>query len=124
MPRREFSKKTKPDVTTDSLLEDIGFEAAQVLEIKVKSEIYRELLRHIQELALTQRELGVRLAIHQPDVSNLLTGRVSRFSVGKLIKFAGRLNLSAQIRLTAQAPARTASGLPSRDVGRRTAAAA
>jgi len=33
-------------------------------------------------------------------VSNLLNGRVSKFSVSKLIKFAGKLNLGAQVKLT------------------------
>ena len=43
---------------------------------------------------------GTLLAIHQPDLSYLLNGRVSKFSVGKLIKFAGKLNLGAQVKLT------------------------
>jgi predicted XRE-type DNA-binding protein len=38
-------------------------------------------------------ELGNFLGMHQPDVSNLLNGRVSKFSMSKLIKFAGKLNL-------------------------------
>jgi hypothetical protein len=40
------------------------------------------------------------LGIHQPDVSNLLNGRVSKFSVGKLIQFAGKLNLVVQVKIT------------------------
>ncbi len=124
MRRKESVDKTKSHLTTGSLLEDIGFEAAEVLEIKVKSEIYRELLRHIQELGLTQHELSARLAIHQPDVSNLLTGRVSKFSVGKLIKFAGRLNLGAQIRLIAPPAPKVSKSVSARTAGRRVQAAA
>jgi hypothetical protein len=33
-------------------------------------------------------------------VSKLLNGRISKFSVSKRIKFAGKLNLGAQVRLT------------------------
>jgi len=66
----------------------------------VKAEIYRDLLHYIQERGFSQQELGAVLGIHQPDVSNLLNGRVSKFSVSKLIKFAGKLNLGAQVKLT------------------------
>ncbi len=86
--------------TRGSVLDDLGFSAAEALEIKVKAEIYRELLQYIQERKFSQTELGALLGVHQPDVSNLLTGRVSKFSVGKLIKFAGKLNLDAHVKLT------------------------
>jgi hypothetical protein len=33
-------------------------------------------------------------------VSNLLTGKVSKFSLSKLIKLAGKLNLGAKVKLT------------------------
>ena len=82
------------------MLDELGFSASEALEIRVKAEIYRELLEYIKERGFAQGELGSVLGIHQPDVSNLLNGRVSKFSVGKLIKFAGKLNLGAQVKLT------------------------
>jgi hypothetical protein len=42
-------------------------------------------------------------------VSYLLSGRISKFSVGKLIKFAGKLNLKAQVKLTKPKPAKPAA---------------
>jgi predicted XRE-type DNA-binding protein len=78
--------------------------------------IYRDLLQYIQERGFAQQELGTILGIHQPDVSNLLNGRVSKFSVSKLIKFAGKLNLGAQVKLTkpraGKLPGVVASGRP------------
>jgi predicted XRE-type DNA-binding protein len=87
-------------VTKGNVLDELGFNASEALEIKVKAEIYRDLLSYIKERGFAQQELGTLLGIHQPDVSNLLNGRVSKFSVSKLIKFAGKLNLGAQVRLT------------------------
>ena len=94
------SKERAPHLTKGNVLDDIGFSPAEALELKVKAEIYYELLEYIKEREFTQQELGTLLAIHQPDVSYLLNGRVSKFSVGKLIKFAGKLNLGAQVKLT------------------------
>jgi hypothetical protein len=39
------------------------------------------------------------LKVHQPDVSNLLKGKISKVSITKLIQFAGRLNLDARVKV-------------------------
>ncbi|MGA1982487.1 MAG: XRE family transcriptional regulator [Acidobacteriaceae bacterium] len=107
MKRKTNSDDKTPHVTRGSVLGELGFGASETLEIKVKVEVYRELLKYIHERGYSQKELGGVLGIHQPDTSNLLNGRVSKFSVGKLIKFAGKLNLGAQIRLTKPKPIRS-----------------
>jgi predicted XRE-type DNA-binding protein len=100
MKSKNSSEERIPHRTRESVLDDLGFSPSEALEIKVKSEIYRDLLQYIKEREFAQQELGTLLGIHQPDVSNLLNGRISKFSVSKLIKFAGKLNLGAQVKLT------------------------
>ena len=100
MKSKSSSEERTPHLTRGSVLDDLGFSPSEALEIKVKAEIYRDLLQYIQECGFVQQELSSLLGIHQPDVSNLLNGRVSKFSVSKLIKFAGKLNLGAQVKLT------------------------
>jgi predicted XRE-type DNA-binding protein len=100
MKSKSSSEERPPHLTRGSVLDDLGFSPSEALEIKVKAEIYRDLLQYIKERGFAQQELGALLGIHQPDVSNLLNGRVSKFSVSKLIKFAGKLNLGAQVKLT------------------------
>jgi predicted XRE-type DNA-binding protein len=99
MKNKAGNEEDKRYLTRGSVLDDLGFSASETLEIKVKAEIYRDLLEYIRERGFTQLELGTALGIHQPDVSNLLNGRVSKFSVGKLIKLAGRLNLEARVTI-------------------------
>lgn len=108
---KKTNEPKTPHITRGSVFEDIGFSPSEALELKVKSEIYTELLKYIRQQGFTQIKLGTILGIHQPDVSNLLNGRVSKFSVGKLIQFAGKLNLNAQVKLTKpKAPRRAALG--------------
>jgi predicted XRE-type DNA-binding protein len=97
--KSKSDEKLTPHVSRGNVLDDLGFSPEEALELRVKADIYRELLAYIQSKGLTQQELGETLNIHQPDVSNLLNGRVSKFSVGKLIKFAGKLNLGAKVSL-------------------------
>lgn len=114
MKSKSSSEERATHLTRGSVLDDLGFSLSEALEIKVKAEIYRDLLQYIRERGFAQQELGTLLGIHQPDVSNLLNGRVSKFSVSKLIKFAGKLNLGAQVKLTkpkaGKLPAVAASG--------------
>ena len=98
--KRKSSTDEQSYISKGNVLDDLGFSPDEVLEIKVKADIYRDLLRFIRARSFTQQELGAVLGIHQPDVSNLLNGRLSKFSVGKLIKFAGKLNLGAEVRIT------------------------
>ena len=87
-------------VTTSSVLDELGFSPSEALEIRVKAEIYRDLLDYIRNRAFTQQQLCALLGMNQPDVSKLLNGRVSKFSVSKLIQLAGKFNLDAKVKLT------------------------
>ena len=94
------SQPSKPGhITTGDILEDLGFSSQETLEAKVKSDLWRELLAHIEQRGVDQAYLKKALRIHQPDVSNLLRGKISKFSTGKLIQFAVRLNLEVRVVL-------------------------
>lgn len=97
--RSKPSKEEGPHLTVGSVLEDLGYTPAEALELRVKSDIYRDLMSYIRAKRFTQAKLVLLLEIHQPDVSHLMNGRISRFSVAKLIQFAGKLNLGAEVKL-------------------------
>lgn len=93
-------KRNRPShVTTGDVLEDLGFSPQEILEAKVKADLWRDLLVHIERKSFEQAQLKQILKIHQPDVSNLLRGKLSKFSTGKLIQFAVRLSLDVRVQL-------------------------
>jgi predicted XRE-type DNA-binding protein len=87
-------------VTKGNVLDDLGFSAAEALDLKIKADIWRALLDHIDRQGFGTEHLVRVLKVHQPDVSNLLNGKIGRFSVGRLIQFAARLDLNAEVRIT------------------------
>ena len=94
------NKSSKPGhITTGDILEDLGFSPQETLEAKIKSDLWRDLLVHIERRGFNQAYLKKTLNIHQPDVSNLLRGKISKFSTGKLIQFAVRLSLDVRVQL-------------------------
>ena len=106
------SASNKPGhITKGDIFDDLGFSPAETLEMKIKAEIWQALLQHIEQHGFTQAYLVTMLKAHQPDVSNLLRGKISRISITKLIQFAGRLNLDARVKVSA--PKATGKRLPS-----------
>ena len=95
------ANKNKPGhVTRGDIFDGLGFSPAETLEAKIKADIWQALIQHIEKQGLTQAQLVNVLKAHQPDVSNLLRGKISRISITKLIQFAGRLNLDARVKVS------------------------
>jgi predicted XRE-type DNA-binding protein len=94
--------KNKPGhITKGDIFDDLGLSPQDALEAKVKADLWRDLLAHIERTGMSQEALAHSLKIHQPDVSNMLRGKLSKFSTSKLITFAVRLNFGVQVKLTA-----------------------
>ena len=87
-------------ITSGDIFDDIGFSPANTIEAKIKAEIWQAIVRCIEQRSLTQIEAAVLLKAHQPDISNLLQGRFSKFSITRLLQFAGRLDLDARIEIS------------------------
>jgi predicted XRE-type DNA-binding protein len=93
-------------ITTGDIFDDLGASPAEALEAKIKADIWQALISCIEQRKITQTELAGILKVHQPDVSNLLRGKLAKVSVTRLIQFAARLNLDARIQISALKPAR------------------
>jgi predicted XRE-type DNA-binding protein len=102
-------RSNKPGhVTEGDIFDDLCLSPQEALEAKVKSDIWRDLITHINKRELDQATLKRLLKLHQPDVSNLLRGKISKFSTSKLITLAIRLDLHVRVQLTAP---KTAKGV-------------
>jgi predicted XRE-type DNA-binding protein len=98
---KNASQNNKPGhVTKGDIFDDLGFSSTESLEAKIKADIWQALMKHIERHGFSQAYLVTQLKVHQPDVSNLLKGKISKVSITKLIQFAGRLNLDARVKVT------------------------
>ena len=67
--------------------------------MKIKAKILSALLERIRRQNYTQARLVDILDDYQPNISNLLNGKISKMSIEKLLSYAHRLNLNAEIIL-------------------------
>ena len=100
-------------ITRGDVFDDLGLSPQESLEAKIKADLWSNLLRYIERRGMDQAALAHALNIHQPDVSNLLRGKLSRFSTAKLISFAVRLDLEVQVKLIVPKARKQAGRVPS-----------
>ena len=99
---------SKPShITTGDVLDDLGFSRSEASALKIKASIMEAILAEIDRCGFTQGQLVDVLDEYQPNVSNLLHGRISKVSIEKLLSYADRLKMRSNIQL-----------LPPTDAGR------
>ena len=93
-------------ITKGDIFDDLGFSRAEAATAKVKATITEAILAEIDRRRLSQRELVDILDEYQPNVSNLLRGRIGNISIEKLLRYASRLKLESRIELVPSARVR------------------
>jgi predicted XRE-type DNA-binding protein len=86
-------------ITRGDVLDDLGFSRSESSALKVKAAIVEAILSEIDRRGFTQRELVDVLDEYQPNVSNLLRGRISKMSIEKLLTYADRLRMKSKIEM-------------------------
>lgn len=92
-------------ITRGDVLDDLGFSKSESSALKIKASIVEAILSEIDRRGFTQRELVDVLDEYQPNVSNLLRGRIGKVSIEKLLGYADRLRVQSDIQM--RPPART-----------------
>lgn len=81
--------------SSGNIFEDMGMRDAE--ERLAKAELARLLRKTIRDRGLTQAKAAIILGIQQPDVSDLVRGKLSRFSITRLERFLNALDLEVRI---------------------------
>lgn len=80
-----------------NVFEQIGFSPEEAAALKMKSELHSQIVKAIKKRGYAQADLQKRLDESQPRVSDLMTGKIAKFSLETLIAYAEALGLHPQI---------------------------
>lgn len=75
--------------STGNVFTDLGFSEEEAQNLKIRSDLMIELSRLIEARELTQKAAARLLGVTQPRVSDLVRGKIDRFSVDSLIEMLG-----------------------------------
>ncbi len=88
-----------PKTTKGNIFDDLGFSKNESSSLKIKAQLLSEILKIIEKRNLKQRELEKILDIPQPRVSELVTGKISKTSIEKLLKYLDRLGVETVVEI-------------------------
>ena len=83
--------------SSGNVFRDLGFEPEEAENLKVRADLMIELSKLIKARKLTQVRAAKLLGVTQPRVSDLVRGKIDRFSVDSLIEMLGRAGVRVEI---------------------------
>jgi predicted XRE-type DNA-binding protein len=91
----DMSNDKKVTVGSGNVFADLGF--ANPEEELLKAKLIREIRSIIKRRKLTQAKAAILLGLKQPDVSSIITGRVGKFSLDRLVRCLDRLDYKVDV---------------------------
>jgi predicted XRE-type DNA-binding protein len=82
-----------------NVFEDLGFSPEEAAALKIKTDLHTKIVKCASRYS--QGQIQTILDESQPRVSDLLRGKMSKFSLEMLVIYAEKLGLHTEIRTTA-----------------------
>ena len=87
------------EVGSGDVFTDLGFDAQEAAELAARSACIRRIARIKEQRGWNQVQLGKAIGMRQSEVSQLLSGKVSRFSLERLLHALNALGIAVHITL-------------------------
>lgn len=86
-------------VTRGDVLDDLGFSSEKAALLKLKAQLHGKIVERIEGAQYSQEQIKSILDTSQPRVSDLMRGKLSKFSLDMLITYAERLGIHSEIKV-------------------------
>jgi predicted XRE-type DNA-binding protein len=83
--------------SSGNVFSDLGFQAEEALNLKMRSDLMIRLSALIDARGLTQAQAAALFGVTQPRVSDLLRGKIDRFSIDTLVAMLGHAGVDVRI---------------------------
>src|ERR1035441_10703595 len=91
-----MQRATKAKSNTD-VFSDLGFNAAEAENLRIRSAMMRALVAFIRKNELTQARAAKVFGISQPRISDLIRGKIHLFSIDNLVILLAAAGLRVEI---------------------------
>ena len=83
--------------SSGNVFADLGFDAEEAQNLKIRSDLMIEIAKLIEARGLTQVEAAELLGVSQPRISDLVRGKIDRFSADTLIEMLGHAGATVSL---------------------------
>lgn len=80
-----------------NVFDDLGFSQEEAEHLRIRSELMIELTRFIKTQGLRQAQAAKLFGVTQPRISDLVRGKIDRFSIDTLIEMLGNAGASVKV---------------------------
>ena len=88
---------TRSKRTSGNVFHDIGFPPHEAQNLRIRADLMIELIRIVRSRKLTQATASKLFGVSQPRVSDLMTGKIDRFSIDALVEMLARAGRRVEI---------------------------
>ena len=81
----------KPHVTKGSIFDDLGFDAAEASNLKIRAALMLAIEQELDRRKLTQAKAAKLLQVAQPRISDLKRGKIQLFTIDVLVNMLAKL---------------------------------
>ncbi|MEW5982215.1 MAG: helix-turn-helix transcriptional regulator [Acidobacteriota bacterium] len=83
--------------SSGNVFRDLGFSHEESEHLKIRSDLMIRLSKLIEARKLTQAQAATLFGVTQPRVSDLVRGKIDRFSIDTLVAMLGHAGVKVQI---------------------------
>ena len=84
-----------------NVFRDLGFDIDESVNLRIRSDLMIELSELIRNKGWTQAQAAELIGVSQPRISDLVRGKIDRFSIDSLIAMLGSAGVKVRITTTA-----------------------
>jgi predicted XRE-type DNA-binding protein len=96
-PHERSSGGTEIIEGTGNVFSDLGFDAEEAANLKVRARLMVRLRRFIKERGMTQDEAADFFGVNQPRISDLVNKKIEKFSIDTLINMLTQAGVGVNI---------------------------
>jgi len=89
--------------SSGNVFRDIGFSEEESANLEARSRLMIVLEKEIRKLKLTQAQVAKMLGVKPPRISELLNGRIEKFSLDLLVLYLSRLGKTVEFHVIKKA---------------------
>ena len=86
--------------SSGNVFRDLGFDAEEAENLRIRSELMIQLRKLIERRGLTQVAAAKLFGVTQPRVSDLVRGRIDLFSIDMLVKMLTQAGVGVRLVVT------------------------
>lgn len=92
-----MSERLKITRSSGNVFRDMGFGRAEAENLRLRSELMRQIDAYYRESGMTQAAAAKSLGLTQPRLNALLKGKLSQFSLDALVNIASNAGMNVRL---------------------------